>query len=105
MYEGMLAGIVSRKGFVKIGEQNYGRLKDIITKNSREEDQSFFQPFHEALRGIANAGNSDFDEEGKTANQSYLGREWLKQIAKNLVTISMSYQHIIIAQTMHSKHK
>lgn len=65
MYEGMLCDKVTRKGGVRIGDTFYGRLKEIITKNSREEDQSFFQPFHDVLKEVADAGNTDFDEEGK----------------------------------------
>lgn len=69
MYEGMLAGVVTRKSFVKIGEENFGRLKDIITIKSREADQSFFQPFSDALKGISDAGNQDTDETNSEANE------------------------------------
>lgn len=51
MYDGMIAGVVSRDRTIKIKDQNFGYLKDLIT-HAQAGDEDFFRPFYQALMTI-----------------------------------------------------
>lgn len=48
LYDGYKCGVVNRKGWVKIGDENFGRLKEVFQK-ARDGDTEFFQPFYDVL--------------------------------------------------------
>jgi len=71
MWDGMLAGKVTRNaGGISIGDEKYGKLSRIVKQESRKEDQSFFTPFHELLKGTTDADNTDFESERDTDGSS-----------------------------------
>ena len=60
MYDGAILGLVNRDRTIKIGEQNFGYLKDIIA-HAQDNDEEYFAPFYQVLEGTEN--NIELEEE------------------------------------------
>ena len=50
LYDGTLLGVVERKKIIKIGEENFGYMKNIIMEHAHTGDDEFFQPFIDILK-------------------------------------------------------
>ena len=64
LYDGTLLGVVERKKIIKIGEENFGYIKNIIMEHAHTGDDEFFQPFIDILKtDVGEIQNDDTDIE------------------------------------------
>lgn len=61
MWDGMMLGKVSRKTVVKIGDENMGRLAEIV-KKAKAGETEFFDPFFEILKSHETEDITDEEE-------------------------------------------
>lgn len=62
MYDGVVLKLVDKERTIKIGEQNFGSLKEILA-HAQDGDEEYFQPFYQVLENI---GKPEFEEEETT---------------------------------------
>ena len=62
MYDGIILGLVSRERSIKIGDTNFGYLKDLIA-HAQAGDDEYFKPFHDVLTDKVEFIKEDIEEE------------------------------------------
>lgn len=68
-YDGAILGVVNRERTIKIGDQNFGYLKDLIA-HAQSGDEDFFKPFYDVLKTEPKVASGDEEIEDEQSEDS-----------------------------------